>query len=207
MIAVIPADELVLARMAALLEVLADELHRRFDGFRSAAERLDVDESRRRDRAHLFHEIERDIGDAVQRRRERHRVDLPPHRFHQARMPMSERRDKDATDSVEVALSVNVPEVESLGPAEDDWPLQKLRGRLIIDEGAFEQRFLADGLVGCEVAAEGAGHDQTDDRRAIGEQPAARVLPQTAALNLARRCCGARDTGHQSYLTFGSSTP
>ena len=110
MIAMIPADELVLARMPGLLEVLPDELHGRFD---------------------------------VQRRRERHRVDLPPHRLHHARMPMPERRDKDTANRIEVALPINVPEVESFGPAEDDRPFEKLGGGLKIDEGTFEQCFLA----------------------------------------------------------------
>ena len=74
----------------------------------------------------------------MQRRRERHYVDLPPHRLHHAWVLMPQGRDKDAPDGVEVALSIDVPEVESLRPAEDDWPLQKLRGGLIIDKGMFE---------------------------------------------------------------------
>ena len=56
---------------------------------------------------------------------------------------MPERRDKDTANRIEVALPINVPEVESLGPAEDDRPFEKLGGGLKIDEGTFEQRFLA----------------------------------------------------------------
>jgi len=53
-------------------------------------------------------------------------------------MPMPERRDKDSANRIEVTLPIDVPEVESLSPAEDDWPLEKLGGGLKIDESTFE---------------------------------------------------------------------
>jgi hypothetical protein len=60
-IALIAAHELVLARIARLLVILAHELHRGFDGFRSAAEGLHEVQVARCHLADAFDEVERHV--------------------------------------------------------------------------------------------------------------------------------------------------
>src|SRR6185295_19755579 len=64
----IAADHFVLSRVPRLLEILPDEFQRSLDGFRTAAESLDKFQLAGRDAADFFDEVQRHVGDSVQRR-------------------------------------------------------------------------------------------------------------------------------------------
>jgi hypothetical protein len=138
----VTADELVFARMACLLEVLPDELHGRFGRLGSAAEAFHVFQVSRGDGTHSLHEVERHVGNAVQRRRERHRLHLPAHRIQQARMPVPQRGDEDPADAVKIPAALGVPIIEPLRFMEDQGIANELRHLLEVDERALQQLLL-----------------------------------------------------------------
>src|SRR3989442_14862278 len=102
MITEVSTDELVLPWMPRLLVKLANEFHRRLNGFRPAAERFHVFQVARRYGADLLDKIERDVSDAVQRWHEGNSFHLAPHRFHDTRVTMTQNRDEDASYGIEI---------------------------------------------------------------------------------------------------------
>ena len=143
MITVIAADELILARIARLFVILADELHRRLDRFRAAAECLHEVQVVRRDFAHALHEIKRHASNRVQRRDKGGHLHLPPHRFHDAWMAVAENSDEYSADRVEVAFSIAIPAVQPLSPLDDQRVFQKVVRRVVIDKCATKQLLLS----------------------------------------------------------------
>ena len=89
-VGLVAADELVLVRMARLLEILARELDRRLHGLRAAAEGFYVVEVIGRDTAEFFDEVEGHVGRAVHGRRKGELVPLGPHGLCDARMTVAE---------------------------------------------------------------------------------------------------------------------
>ena len=89
-VGLVAADELVLVRLARLLEILARELDRRLHRLRAAAEGFHVVEVAGRDAAELFDEVERHVGRAVHGRRKGELIPLGPHGFCDARMAVAE---------------------------------------------------------------------------------------------------------------------
>src|SRR5262245_33472065 len=98
MIAVIAADELVFAGMSRLPEILTRELHGRLRCLGAPAEGFYIFEIPRSDGPDLFDEIQRDVGDAMQWRRERHSFHLFAHCVEHSGMAVAERRHKYAAD-------------------------------------------------------------------------------------------------------------
>ena len=104
MVRLVARNELVLARMARLLPILPRKFDRRFHRFRRARVRFDIVHPGRCYFAQLLDEVERHVGDAVHRRRERHQVDLPLYGIHHRWVTMPEADREDSTDCVEEAL-------------------------------------------------------------------------------------------------------
>ena len=76
----VPTDELILARLPALLEVLTGEFHGGLDRLRSAAVRFDIVQITWGNFAQLLDKIQRDIRNPVHRRHKTPRFHLPLHR-------------------------------------------------------------------------------------------------------------------------------
>src|SRR5206468_7141504 len=138
-VAEVAADELVFSRPAGLLEILPHEFERRLDRLRSTAVGLHILQAARRYRADFFDEIERDLRDAVQRRRKRDLLHLAAHCVMETRMAMAEAHHENSADGVEVALALDVPVVQAVGFVDDQRLIEKFGGLLIVNVGVFEK--------------------------------------------------------------------
>ena len=142
MIAEIAADEFVLVRVSALLEILAREFHRRLHRLRSTRERLNEIQVAGRNFADPLNEVERDIRGAVHRRREAHPVELPLDRLKHPRMAVAQVGDKDPANRVEITPALGVPVVQALGFGHHDRVGEERLGRLVVHKCPPQQALL-----------------------------------------------------------------
>ena len=84
-------------------------------------------------------ELERDIGDGVQRRRKGERLHLAAHGVQHAGMAVAQHGDEDAADAVEIAFAVRVPVVEPLRPVDDQRQVEEVGRLAIVQEGVVQQ--------------------------------------------------------------------
>ena len=112
-IALAPRNDMAALRLADLDEILARHLERRLDRLRTAADQIDMAQSRRRVLDQPVGQTLGDFGREEGGVRIGQRVELAPHRGQYVRMPMAEARDRRAARCVEIKPALGVDDLDA----------------------------------------------------------------------------------------------
>ena len=92
--------------------------------------------------AHALDEIQGDVRNAVERRRESHLLHLFSHGLEKARMAVPQRGYEDAADRIEIPFAFGVPVIQPFRSLDNQRVEDEFRHGVKVDESALEQCLL-----------------------------------------------------------------